>query len=89
MLCTVLLAAAGTLAVLRQYLLQPLPQPAINTFLTRLCSNPHVSPGPAPTNHRTGLTPFFSKYTATHEQVTRSAPSREPNDSQNHTLTPE
>ena len=26
---------------------------------------------------------FFPKYTATHEQVTRSAPSREPNDTQN------
>ena len=32
---------------------------------------------------------FSSKYTATHEQVTRSAPSRDPSDSQNHTLTPE
>ena len=32
---------------------------------------------------------FFSKYTATHEQVTRSAPSREPNDHRDLTLTPE
>ena len=32
---------------------------------------------------------FFSKYAATHEQVTRSAPSREPNDHRDLTLTPD
>ena len=32
---------------------------------------------------------FLSKYTTTHEQVTRSAPSREPNDHRDLTLTPD
>ena len=36
-----------------------------------------------------GCGTFFSKYSATHDQVTRSAPSRNPNDHRYLTLTPE